>query len=192
MERAATAYQENTIARENLRRTAVAARLQYFGLGLTERQTFDNYEELQPALLRKITQVLNSTIQAGGRIVIIDFPFAAHDYRSRAQVVSQSSYLRQVFTGLQHTREFRRGHFSVSFAKPKNRNVPGALSLEVKDKFGTEHVYTTTWNEEEAPEKRFAVLTVGSEGWKQLLDFKMPEPYFIGKPRWKINTDLFA
>ena len=178
--------------RENLKNTARSARLRYFGLNLRKTADFDEYKELQPALLSKIASVLNSTLQNGGRVAIIDFPFGAENYKSRIQVVSKSSYLRQVQHEPGQIREYRIGHFSIGLFKPTKRNVPDALSLEIKDNFGQDHVYTTAWNEEEAPEKRFAVLTSSNEGWKIQLDFKMPEPYFTGEPGWKVNTDLFA
>lgn len=191
MERPTT--QENPLEIKNsLNRTARAARLLYFSAELGQRQTFDHYEVIQPALCRKITSTFNSIIQEGGRVIILDFPYASGNETARFQVVSKSSYSRQLFHVGTWTRAFKKGHFSVSLTKPTQSNVPGALNFAVKENFGKDHVYTTSWNEEETPERRFTIMTASKEGWKVQLDFKWPKKYDPASPAWKVNTDLFA
>lgn len=177
---------------EPYQRLARAAQKDYFGTDIRNeridgKQTFDLYESIQPGMCRKITAGINDILQHNGKVVILDFPYPDRE-TCRAQVLDQNNYLRQVNGVRDQIRDFKSGTFSVRLAQPTHKNVDGALSLEVRSLFGENVEYTTSWNDEETPRRRFAILARQHRAWKLILDFRLPSEN--GQSTWKINPEV--
>lgn len=156
----------------------------YFATNIRQEQVREEYQELQPALCRKITAILNETLTTGGEVAIIDFPYPVNQLTNRVQIVTRHWYLRQVNAAIPAVRAFEWGYFSVRLTKIEHPNVKGGLSCSI---FGNlRPFYTVGWNEEEAKFRRFIILTKEDKNLKLILDFNLE-----GTPAWKVNTEVF-
>lgn len=168
----------------------------YFGNALRTESaqviSFDTYKSIPEDTLVKVTEFLNIYLQKGGEVVILDFPYYNDLYQTRSQAMRCDVYLRQANFAIYPLREFEYGNFSLKLARPPHSNTTGALSLQVKATHGLRHkiVYETTWNEDERPMERFAVLThKKGKDWSVILDFRLPDE---GEPAWKLNSQIHS
>lgn len=188
-----TDQQEQGQVLKNLEELGRWALRRHASLELKKKGSFDEYDELGPGMCRKLTTDLNSLLQEKGLVIVVDFPYAIGDDRSRIQVLTSHAYLREVgpTTLLRRIREFLVDvPISVRVTNPTHPNIKGALNLEVKGNFGQDVLYTISANEEEDPKRRFAIITYKDGVYDLILDFKTPnEP---GKPIWRVNHRIFA
>lgn len=183
---------ESPVAR--LRRISRNALRRYFGLGIRDEKEegvpFEVYGYLPPDLLGNITSKINSHLQAGGDVVILSFADTEKDVL-RSQVFSTNTYMRQIgvvdFHG-HDIEEKRKGNFSISMFTPRDKKVRGALGLDVKDAFGTEKVFTVSWNDPDNLTKRYAILTHMKGKWEVILDFRLDQDGKV--PAWKVNKSM--
>ena len=141
-----------------------------------------------------VARILNYALRRGGEVIILDFPREG-DFTTRAQIVTSSSYVRQI--NHQHpfvkpTQETKSGDFSI-WISPWDA-TSGTLYAGVEEISMREATYYTSWEEGADPEKRFAILThegkdprVGPE-WRVVLDFNLPGEGL--KPSWRVNRGV--
>lgn len=163
---------------------------EYFGLGLRQRASFDQYQSINEGMQDKMTSFLNGFLQQGGQLVVVDFPYQVGEDTARIQVLDKKAYLRQILIpSIPITKDFVYGRsISTKLTRPSHANVAGALSFEARADYGQHILYETSANEEEAEKRRFLIIS-NREYWDVLLDFRWSNE--SGPPIWKVNHSIY-
>ena len=170
----------------------------YFGTHIRDevkdgKPAFDLYEVVPQSVCSKLTSHINNHLDDDGEIVVLDLPYPDRD-TVRTQLLTKNYYINQKSGLITITRNMVTLPIKTRVSQRiLNKNVEGALDFEVRGGVGKSwdqllHIRTTSYNEEETPGRRFAILSHSQKGWKLLVDFRWDdEP---GGAIWKVNPGV--